>query len=105
MDSRVPSNLASGDVVVGGVDGEAEDVVSVGGVETLFVGGLVVDHTQSSNVVDHLPCLGVVEVATAVVTTVTVGGGVTALLHAYCNIQRSHWQSLHNNVHTFPKQE
>ena len=71
MDGWVPSNLTRRHIVVGGVEGQAEDVVSVGGVESLVVGGACVDHTQCCNVVDYVPVFGVEEVVATIVTTVT----------------------------------
>ena len=71
MDSWVPPNLTRRYVVVGRMEGQAEDVVSVGGVEPLLVGGACVDHAQCCNVVDYVPIFGVEEVVAAIVTTVT----------------------------------
>ena len=54
VDSRVPANLPCGNVVVGGVDAQAKNVVCVGRVKPLFVGALVVDYSQRGDVVDYL---------------------------------------------------
>ena len=62
--------MPCGNVVLGRVDCQTEDVVCVCRVESLLVSGAIVDHTQGCNVVDNLSILGVVEVATAVVTSV-----------------------------------
>ena len=53
--------------------GETEDVIIVGGVILLFVSSLIVDYAQSCHVIDYVPTLCVVEVATAIVSTVTRG--------------------------------
>ena len=53
--------------------GETEDVIIVGGVILLFVSSLIVDYAQSRHVIDYVPTLCVVEVATAIVSTVTRG--------------------------------
>ena len=71
MDGRVPSDLTGCHVVVSGMEGQAQDVISVGGVEPLLVGGASVDHTQCCNVVDYVPVFGVEEVVATIVTTVT----------------------------------
>ena len=71
MDGWVPPNLTCCHVVVGGVEGQAEDVVSVGRVEPLLVGGACVDHAQCCNVVDYITVFGVEEVVATIVTTVT----------------------------------
>ena len=41
------------------------------GVELLRVIGRIVDHTHSSNMVDNLTSMSVIQVVTAIVTTVT----------------------------------
>ena len=71
MDSWVPANLTSCHIVVSGMEGQAEDVISVGRVEPLLVGGACVDHAQCCNVVDYVPIFGVEEVVATVITTVT----------------------------------
>ena len=79
MDGRVPSDLTSCHVIVSGMEGQAQDVISVGGVEPLLVGGASVDHTQCCNVVDYVPVFGVKEVVATIITTVT-GGKYTKTL-------------------------
>ena len=71
MDGWVPADLTSCHVVMRGMEGKAEDVISVGGVEPLLVGGACVDHTQCCNVVDYVPVFGVKEVVATIVTTIT----------------------------------
>ena len=68
----VSPDLSGGHVVVSGMESQAEDVISVGGVESLLVGGACVDHTQRCNVIDYVTIFGVEEVVATVVTTVTV---------------------------------
>ena len=74
MDSWISADLTSGHVIMSGMEGQAQDVVSVGGVEPLFVGGACVDHTQCCNMVDYVPIFGVEEIVATVVTTVTKSG-------------------------------
>ena len=74
MDSWVSADLTSGHVIMSRMEGQAQDVVSVGGVEPLFVGGACVDHTQRCNMVDYVPIFGVEEIVATVVTTVTKSG-------------------------------
>ena len=75
VDGWVPTDLSSGSVVLARMEGKAEDVVGVGGVELLRVCVVVVDYSQGSYVVDDVTILCVVEVATTVVATVTDGEG------------------------------
>ena len=44
----------------------------MGRVESLLVVRPAVDHTQCRNVVDYFPLLGIVEIASAVIPSVTV---------------------------------
>ena len=71
MDGWVPANLPRSNVVMSRMQSQTQDVVGVGGVEALLVGGACVDHTQCCNVVDYVAIFGVEKVVAAVVTTVT----------------------------------
>ena len=71
MNARVPANLSGGNIVLGGVHGQAKDVIGVSRIELLLVRVLVVDDAQGSNMVHQRPLACVVQVATTVVTTVT----------------------------------
>lgn len=66
--------LSRGNVVFQWMDCEAKDVVIVSEVEPLAVLQTVVDHANSSHVIDHLPRLTVVQVVTAVKAAVPAGG-------------------------------
>ena len=71
MDGWVPANLTSSHIVVSGMEGQAENVISVGRVEPLLVGGACVDHTQCCNVVDYVLIFSVEEVIATIIATVT----------------------------------
>ena len=71
MDGWVPADLTGCHVVMRGMEGKAEDVISVGGVEPLLMGGTCVDHAQCCNVVDYVSVFGVKEVVATIVTTIT----------------------------------
>lgn len=71
VDSWVSPDLTRCHVIVNRMEGEAKDVVSVGGVEPLFVGGACVDHAQCCDMVDYVPIFGVEEIVTTIITTVT----------------------------------
>ena len=71
MDSRVSADLTSSHIVMNRMESKAQDVVGVGSVEPLLVGGACVDHTQCCNMVDYVPIFGVEKVVAAVITTVT----------------------------------
>ena len=60
MNARVPSNLSRGNIVLGGMHGQTEDVIGVGGIELLLVCILVIDNAQGSNVVHQRPLVRVV---------------------------------------------
>lgn len=66
----VPPYLSCGRQVQGGVWHQTQDVISVGGVEGLTVGGLVIHHTHCRYVVEDVTLLGVVEVLTTVISTI-----------------------------------
>ena len=68
----VPANLPRSNVVVSRMKSQAQNVISVGGVEPLLVGGACVDHAQCCNMVDYVAILGIEKVVAAVVTTVSV---------------------------------
>ena len=66
------------------MNAETQDVISVGRVEVLLVRRSVVDHTQCRYVVNYLPVLGVVQVATTVITTITACVCVCVRVRACC---------------------
>ena len=87
MDGRVPPHLSSGHIVLGGMQGQAEDVVGVPPVVLLLVRGSIVHDAQSSNVVHHVTIGQVEEVVTAIITTVTMGLGLNEKLTQHTHIK------------------
>ena len=68
----VPANLPCGNIIVSRMKSQTENVVCVGGVEPLLVGGASIDHTQCCHMIDDVTVFGVEEVVATVVTTVTI---------------------------------
>ena len=71
VDGWVPPYLTSSHQVQRGVGGQTQDVIRVGGVESLGVCGLVVDHAHCCYVVHYQSFLSIEQVLTTVITTVT----------------------------------
>lgn len=63
--------LASCYIVLQGVDSQTKDIIIMAHVESLGVLLPVVHNSNGSYMVDYLPCLGVEQVASAVVAPVT----------------------------------